>query len=257
MVAVEKQMPTFILASSSPRRRELLGSLGIPFTIIKPDIDETQHPGEPPLVYVMRLSQQKAQAVANNYPLPLAPSPLHGEGEQKSPSLRSGEGLGEGMNVILAADTVVILGADTLGVDEHGDILGKPVNDDDARDMLRRLRNRTHQVCTALTLLTPSTYTGRGAGGGVLTRITTTHVTMRDYSDAEIDAYIATGDPFDKAGSYAIQHPVFKPVAKIDGCYTNVVGLPLCTLKSMLAEIGWPGIQAVEACDCVTIRPGG
>jgi nucleoside triphosphate pyrophosphatase len=234
--------PTFILASSSPRRRELLGSLGIPFTIIKPDIDETQHPGEPPLVYVMRLSHQKAEAVAISQ---------NAVGTGRALSVESNT------NVILAADTVVILGADTLGVDEHGDILGKPVNDDDARDMLRRLRNRTHQVCTALTLLTPSTYTGRGAGGGVLTRITTTHVTMRDYSDAEIDAYIATGDPFDKAGSYAIQHPVFKPVAKIDGCYTNVVGLPLCTLKSMLAEIGWPGIQAVEACDCVTIRPGG
>jgi predicted house-cleaning NTP pyrophosphatase (Maf/HAM1 superfamily) len=81
---------------------------------------------------------------------------------------------------------------------------------------------------------------------------------MRDYTDAEIDAYIATGDPFDKAGSYAIQHPIFKPVARIDGCYTNVVGLPVCTLKTMLAEIGWPGMQPVESCDCdgATSRPG-
>src|SRR5688572_16244366 len=127
--------PTLILASSSPRRRELLGSLGIPFTIIKPDIDETQRPNEPPLAYVSRLSQQKAAAVANNTHA-LTPSPLHGEGER----------------IILAADTVVILGADTLGVDEYGYILGKPVDADDARDMLRRLRGRTHQVCTALTL---------------------------------------------------------------------------------------------------------
>ena len=73
---------------------------------------------------------------------------------------------------------------------------------------------------------------------------------MRAYTDAEIEAYIATGDPFDKAGSYAIQHPVFRPVARIEGCYTNVVGLPVCTLKTMLAEIGWPGITAVDGCDC-------
>lgn len=213
-------MMNFILASSSPRRRELLGSLGIPFTVVKPDIDESQHLGEPPLVYVARLSQQKAAVVAENVAL-----------EEQ---------------IILAADTVVILGADTLGVDEHGDILGKPLDTDDARDMLRRLRGRTHQVCTAMTLFTPVS----GGQGGVITRVTSTDVTMRDYSDAEIDAYIETGDPFDKAGSYAIQHPVFRPVANIDGCYTNVVGLPLCTLKNMLTEIGWTDITPVTACDC-------
>jgi septum formation protein len=215
--------PTFILASSSPRRRELLGSLGIPFTVIKPDIDETQRPNEPPLVYVARLSQQKAEAVAM----------MVDNGTQQ---------------LILSADTVVILGADTLGVDEHGDILGKPVDADDARNMLRRLRGRTHQVCTAMTL-----YMVESQNRPSLeyhTRITCTDVTMRAYSDSEIDAYIATGDPFDKAGSYAIQHPVFRPVANIDGCYTNVVGLPLCTLKNMLAEIAWPEIAAVADCDC-------
>jgi septum formation protein len=237
ITAIKDTMPIFILASSSPRRRELLGSLSIPFTIIKPDIDETQHPGEPPLEYVARLSREKAQAVASQLPHPLTPSPSNGEGE----------------SVILAADTVVILGADTLGVDEHGEILGKPVDADDARDMLRRLRGRVHQVCTAMTLLVASVSETTS-----ITRITSTNVTMRDYSDAEIEAYIATGDPFDKAGSYAIQHPEFKPVAKIDGCYTNVVGLPGCTLKNMLAQIGWPGIQPVQACDCAsaTDQPG-
>ncbi len=240
--------PTFILASSSPRRRELLGSLGIPFTVIKPDIDETQRPDEPPLVYVARLSQEKAGAVARIYPHPLTPSLPQG---LPLVALRK-----EGGQIILAADTVVILGADTLGVDEDGDILGKPVDADDARNMLRRLRGRTHQVCTAMTLLnlTPNpSPSGRGEQNKHLqpiTRVTCTDVTMRDYSDAEIDAYIASGDPFDKAGSYAIQHLVFRPVAKIDGCYTNVVGLPLCTLKNMLAEIGWPGITPVTACDC-------
>jgi septum formation protein len=205
----------FILASSSPRRRELLASLGIAFTIIKPDIDETQHPGEAPLDYVARLSQQKAAHIAAQ--------------------VRSDA-------AILAADTVVILGADTLGIAGAGEILGKPLDADDARAMLRRLRGRVHQVCTAITL--------HPLDAAPRTRITRTDVTMRDYSDAEIDAYIATGDPFDKAGSYAIQHAIFRPVARIDGCYTNVVGLPLCTLKTLLAEISWPGIQAAPACDC-------
>jgi septum formation protein len=231
-----------ILASSSPRRRELLTKLGIPFTIIKPDIDETQRPGEPPLDYVRRLSREKAETVAHQLPSSTAPD------EDLLPlSAKWGGGRGEG--IVLAADTIVVLGADTLGVDERGDILGKPADANEAREMLRRLRGRTHQVITAMTLhsLTPGSSNG---GGGVVTRLTSTSVTMRDYTDAEIDAYIATGDPFDKAGSYAIQHPIFQPVARIDGCYTNVVGLPLCTLKTMLAEIGWPGLRATEGCDC-------
>jgi septum formation protein len=218
-------MMKFILASSSPRRRELLGSLGIPFAVIKPDIDETQRPNESPLAYVARLSQEKAAAVVEN--------------------------VAQGERIILAADTVVILGADTLGVDEHGEILGKPVDADDARNMLRRLRGRTHQVCTAMTLQVAGTrHVVSLQQSSSITRVTSTDVTMRDYSDAEIDAYIETGDPFDKAGSYAIQHPVFRPVAKIYGCYTNVVGLPLCTLKNKLVEIGWPGITPVTGCDC-------
>ncbi len=211
---------TFILASSSPRRRELLASLGIDFTIIRPQVDETQHPGEAPLDYVARLSREKAAAVAAQVNEPAA---------------------------VLAADTVVILGADTLGIDERGDILGKPADAAEARAMLRRLRGRTHQVCTALTLLRVNTAGARRASSQPLpegvsptTRVTRTDVTMRDYTDAEIEAYIATGDPFDKAGSYAIQHAGFNPVARIDGSYTNVVGLPLETLRAMLADIGWP-----------------
>jgi septum formation protein len=200
--------PTFILASSSPRRRDLIASLGLAFTVIKPDIDETLRPGETPLDYVARLSREKAQAVAAQVTAPAA---------------------------VLAADTVVILGADTLGIDESGDILGKPLDAADARQMLQRLRGRVHRVCTALTLIRLNV-----ASAEPDTRITCTDVTMRDYSDAEIEAYIASGDPFDKAGSYAIQHPVFNPVAQIDGSYTNVVGLPVETLRDMLADLGWP-----------------
>ncbi len=211
-------MTDFILASSSPRRRELFDTLGIPYTILKPDIDETQHKGEAPLDYVQRLSREKAAEVAKRLTKP---------------------------STVLAADTVVILSADTMGIDQQGVILGKPVDAADARNMLQRLRGRTHQVCTAMTLLVMS--------DGMLqttTQITATDVLMRDYSDAEIDAYIVTGDPFDKAGSYAIQHPVFKPVAQLDGCYTNVVGLPMCTLQTMLVTINWSGIETQPICHC-------
>ncbi|MDX2139504.1 MAG: Maf family protein [Chloroflexota bacterium] len=242
----------FVLASGSPRRRELLASLGIAFTVIKPDIDETQRAGEAPLDYVRRLSIEKAQTVATNL------TPLKSRSEVsrtplrlRRPSAERKEGDGGEVDevVVLAADTVVILAADTIGV-LQGDILGKPVDADDARAMLRRLRGRDHVVCTALTMVYP------GAGRihpapttamslkaehvlPILTELTLTTVTMRDYSDAEIDAYIATGDPFDKAGSYAIQHEGFRPVTRIDGSYSNVVGLPLETLREMLTKIGY------------------
>lgn len=190
--------PPFVLASSSPRRRELLASLGIPFTICKPALSEIQHPGESPETYVQRLSQEKARAAAV---------------QVQPPAL------------ILAADTVVI---------DEGEILGKPADADEARRTLRRLRSRTHQVCTAITLYHLNTLPQS------LTRLTCTEVTMRPYTDDEIEQYIATGDPFDKAGSYAIQHPDFAPVARIRGSETNVIGLPLETLRAALAEIGWP-----------------
>lgn len=221
-------IPRFILASGSPRRRELIASLGIPFEVVKSDVDETQHPGEPPYEYVKRLSIEKAEAVAGQ----VTASPA----------------------VVLAADTIVVLAADTIGVDAQGEILGKPVDADDARQMLRRLRGRDHIVCTAVTVdkigaqhAAPLRQT--------LTELTYTTVMMRDYADNEIEAYIASGDPFDKAGSYAIQHAGFHPVARIDGCYTNVVGLPLCAVRRALAGIGWPDITAPDGCDCPIFVP--
>ncbi len=197
---------SLILASSSPRRRELLAGLGIPFSIIKPDIDETQYPDEPPLVYVQRLARQKAQAAAAQL---------------------------ESDAAVLAADTVVILAADTLGITPDGVILGKPVDAADARLMLQRLRNKPHIVCTAFTLLHKNSTHHQE-----LSRFVQTIVTMRDYTDAEIDAYIATGDPFDKAGSYAIQHEGFHPVAAIEGSYSNVVGLPIDEVREAFMELG-------------------
>lgn len=195
-----------ILASSSPRRRALIASLGVDFTIIKPDIDESRHADESPVAYVRRLSQQKAEAVVR--------------------TLTATSGA-----AVLAADTSVILAADTTGIHD-GEILGKPESAEEARAMLRRLRGRAHIVCTGFTVLSADDMRRH-------TDHVQTIVHMRDYSDDEIDAYIATGDPFDKAGSYAIQHTDFHPVARIEGDYNNVVGLPLSAVRAVLIDFGF------------------
>ena len=124
--------------------------------------------------------------------------------------------------IVIAADTTVVDGTD---------ILGKPVDNHQAQAMLHRLRGRSHQVYTALALL-------RIADGALLTDWCRTDVPMRDYSDQEMLAYIATGDPLDKAGAYAIQHNGFKPVEHLEGCYANVMGLPLCHLTRTLEKLG-------------------
>lgn len=215
-----------ILASSSPRRRELLASLGVTFDIRKPDIDETCHPGETPFAYVERVGIDKAQAIAQQI---------------------------QNENVlILAADTIV-LAADTIGVTPQGALLGKPTDAADARAMLRLLRGRMHLVSTLIVFCVVS---ADNRAPRIHTRRSVTRVTMRAYTDAEIDAYIATGDPMDKAGSYAIQHPTFRPVARIDGCYTNVVGLPLCEVKRGLAVFGLLD-SAPEGCDCAAYTSYG
>lgn len=199
-----------ILASSSPRRRELLAQLGVPFDVLKPDIDETRQPDEPPFDFVKRLSQEKARAVTMCLDAPAT---------------------------VLAADTIV-LAADTVGVADGGDVLGKPETADDAWRMLRHLRGRSHLVCTAFTLL-------RFAGDDVQewTDLVKTRVYMRNYADSEIAAYIATGDPFDKAGSYAIQHTGFSPVEWLEGDYNNVVGLPLDAVRQSLEQVRLSGVE--------------
>lgn len=229
-------MDKLILASGSPRRRELISTLSIPFTVCKPDIDESQHPGENPLDYVMRLSREKAAAVAAR---------LQEETGIVGTPIRVSASDSNGVRV-LAADTVVILSADTMGIDEQGGILGKPADAADARRMLQQLRGRTHQVCTAITMIR----VGAVGEPSLHTDLTRTGVTMRNYTDAEIEAYIATGDPFDKAGSYAIQHPVFKPVVQIEGCYTNVIGLPMCTLRQMLKRLESDNRNPSSECRC-------
>ncbi|GAB4430409.1 MAG: nucleoside triphosphate pyrophosphatase [Anaerolineae bacterium] len=187
-------LPSILLASGSPRRRELLALTGLPFTPAAVDIDETPLPGEPARAYTVRLSQEKARVA-----LPLA----------------------AGHDLVLAADTTVADGEA---------ILGKPADPAEAWAMLRRLRGRTHQVYTALTLI--HTVTGQQ-----VTEVAVTEVPMRPYSDAEIAAYIASGDPFDKAGGYAIQHQGFRPAVLTSGCFANVVGLPLCHLLRALRRL--------------------
>jgi len=185
---------SLVLASGSPRRREFLEMLGLPFTAHIADIDEAPLPEESPVDLVLRLSQAKAQAVATYHPEAL----------------------------IIAADTIVVL---------DNQILGKPVDEADARQMLNQLKGRDHAVYSAVALWHDRT-------GRQSTHLSQTTVTMRDYTKTEIETYIASGDPMDKAGAYAIQHPEFAPVAKICGCYAGVVGLPLGHLAEGLAQFG-------------------
>jgi len=195
-----------ILASNSPRRRQLLALGGWSFRITPVEVDEAPLPGEHPRLYVLRLAENKARAAA----------------------ARSDSGA-----IVVAADTTVADG---------GRILGKPSDAVEADAMLRSLRGRTHQVYTALAVYQPST-------GQLLTDWCLTDVPMRDYTDEEMHAYIATGDPFDKAGAYAIQHPEFNPVDQLTGCYANVMGLPLCHLSRTLAKLGVkPEADIAQAC---------
>ncbi len=194
----------FILASASPRRQALLGLLGYPFTVVVSGVDEDVHLDNDPPTYVARTARHKAEAVAQSPHLSVSHSPAR--------------------HIIIAADTTVALD-DT--------IMGKPANPDEARAMLRALRGRTHAVHTAVCVLEP-------AAGRELFSVHSAAVTMRPYSDAEIDAYIATGDPFDKAGAYAIQHPTFQPVARLAGCFLGVVGLSLCDLIPLLRQLDVP-----------------
>jgi nucleoside triphosphate pyrophosphatase len=187
-------MARLILASQSPRRRELLTLLGLPFESIATDIDETPRPDEPPEAYVRRLSRAKALAAAQ---------PAGADA------------------IIVACDTTVA---------EGEVILGKPTTAAEAATMLKRLRNKTHVAITAVTIVDT-------ASGRAITQAAVSPVTMRGYSDEEIAAYIESGDPFDKAGAYAIQHANFHPVEAFDHCFANVMGLPLCHITRMLRQM--------------------
>jgi len=128
-----------------------------------------------------------------------------------------------------AREEHLIIGADTSVVID-GDILGKPADGREAGAMLRRLRGRTHQVYTGIALL-------RVVDGNLLTAVCVTDVPMRNYSDEEVEAYVLSGDPLDKAGAYGIQNPDFQPVIHMAGCYASVMGLPLCHLTVLLRQL--------------------
>lgn len=135
----------------------------------------------------------------------------------------------------------IIIGSDTTVVDGN-EILGKPVNEQVAEKMLKQLRGRTHQVYTGVAFL-------RVSDGTLFTELSITDVPMRNYSDEEIRAYIKTGDPMDKAGAYAIQHPDFQPVAFMEGCYAGVMGLPLCHILRALRRFEiTPAADVPAAC---------
>ncbi len=180
-----------ILASASPRRRELLAQLGVIFAVHPSDVNEDPLPNETPLETQQRITRNKAAVAAQN---------------DANADADTG-------TWIIAADTTVLI---------DGEMLNKPVDTAEAWAMLRRLRGRVHQVQTCLVVRQADTEA---------IHIVKSQVLMRHYSDAEIEAYIASGDPFDKAGSYAVQHLNFSPVAQISGCPLNVIGLPLCKLR--------------------------
>ena len=187
-----------ILASGSPRRRELLQQMGLTFTVKPVDADESLTPGLPPQEQVKLLSRKKAQAAK----------------KENSPE-----------DVILTADTVVVL---------ENEILGKPRDKAQAEEMLRRLSGRHHLVLTGVTVTGPR---------GTETCCVTTEVHFRPLSDGEIAAYIASGEPMDKAGAYGIQGKGGLFVEKLLGDYFNVVGLPICQVGRMLKDAGIPILE--------------
>lgn len=188
-----------ILASASPRRAQVLKDAGIPFEPVAADVDESRKENETPEKLVERLAEAKARAVAER--LDLAGTPA----------------------IVVGADTEVLAG---------GEILGKPASAEDARRMLRQLSGRTHHVITGLALLDlPS--------GELHLSRETTRVTFAHLTEREIESYIASGEPFDKAGAYAIQGRGGCFITRVEGCYFNVVGLPLAKLCQMLSSLGW------------------
>ena len=201
-------MPPLVLASSSPRRKELLSALNIPFTTALPDVleqvpDRVSRPED----ITQTFARRKARRVSEEYP----------------------------DASVLGADTIVFL---------DGEIMGKPRGIKEARDMLSALRARTHQVTTGLAIISPAIETP-------LVRYASTAVTMRCYSTEEIESYVSSGDPLDKAGAYAVQSESFHPAERVDGCYFNVVGLPVCELVEMLGKVGLkpkPDVSLAQTC---------
>ena len=204
-----------VLASTSPRRYDLLSNLDVSFDVAAPAVFEEMHANETPQEMVQRLALSKARSGAVN--------------------LAAG--------LVIGADSVVVLEARALG---------KPSDSSEAWEMLRALRGKVHEVITGLAVINVES-------GQSYVTTHSTYLTMRDYSDEEIRAYVDSGEPLDKAGAYAVQDPGFSPAFRVDGCYTNVMGLPLCTLLEVLESPGFavthgPGIRVPEGCSECPIK---
>jgi septum formation protein len=191
------QPAMLILASASPRRRELLTQAGLDFTVESSDINEDRHEHEIAAAYVQRLAEEKAQAVWN---------------------LRR--------SLDTQDDPLIVLGADTCVVSD-GNILGKPTSAEDARRMLQLLSGRTHAVLTGI---------AAASRGKIHSDVEVTQVTFNILKDAEIAEYVLSGEPLDKAGAYAIQGYAARWIPRIEGCYFNVVGLPIARTIALLQE---------------------
>lgn len=211
-------MSRLILASASPRRRELVARLGVPFEIIPSGLPEALPPDVPAPTVAADLALAKARDVA-----------------ARVQPLRAG--------------TTVVLGADTLVVVD-GRLLGKPASRDEARRMLAALRGRAHDVVTAVAVV-------EVPAGREVTEAVVSRVVMRAYSDAEIDAYLETGESDDKAGAYAVQGEGAGLVAEVEGCYTNVVGLPVKTTARLLRAFGLPAVTPPPVRAAGESTPGG
>jgi septum formation protein len=190
-----------ILASASPRRRELLAACGLSFRVIPAAIDEHPYPNEPAEVYVRRLALAKAEAVAQGHP------------------------------------GAVVLGADTI-VTIDRDLLGKPRDLDEARQMLSRLSGNVHEIVTGVAVL--AVERAASASTRCASEVVTSRVLMRHVTEATIAWYLATGEPIDKAGAYAVQGMGGALVEWVEGSYTNVVGLPLTETLALLRRFGIP-----------------
>ncbi len=194
-----------ILASRSPRRAELLAAAGISFEVLAADIDETPHANETPEAYVERLANEKASAVLallmDDKPKGLSPWQ---------------EGLSSRDVAVLGADTTVVI---------DGLILGKPADAREATEMLQRLRGRVHDVFTGVAVVSEST---------VQSAVERTRVWFDPMTDEDISWYVASGEPVDRAGAYAIQGLASRFIPRIEGSYTNVVGLPVALVSSIL-----------------------
>jgi septum formation protein len=201
-----------VLASASPRRRELLAQAGFSFIVHPAHIPEDPLPGENPIAYVTRLAREKAEAVYR---------------ELASPDSSSN-------TEPVTGTAMTVLGADTT-VTLDNQILAKPADPADAARMLRLLSGRTHHVITGVAVVTAER---------TEVAAEVTGVRFLTLSDDEVESYVATGEPMDKAGAYAIQGRAARWIPRVQGCYFNVVGLPLALVSTMLTSVNGPGPQS-------------